>query len=504
MNNFNETFDRFKNNLDKVDELNEKIALVVEDLNTKLSKEELEGAIFSHLVVVEENFRELERQFKDISKKSLREFKADVTELSEIVESLVEQELPVYKKKVTETEVRISQQFNSLQETVESEISDVEESLQEKIEDLSSGLENRLSGFDATLQETKSDVLGTIETYNKLRKILENKVLNDEEKIQEYSQVLEEFNQRFDEFENSVSSQIENYENSFDSLVKELNETIEHKFESYDNAISSFKEEVNENIINIKADVVINEQHLKKVEKYIQENHQELVDLKEEVFNEIENLSVGDLQENIQRLESKIDYIRETYSKIEPEVIVKEVIREGLLNEPPSTDNEDPLTPLDQNFVTLDQLQQHYRLFLNRIQQQLSTLGGGGETKLKYLDDIVGIATNAAAYDGKFLKYNHSIEKFEFGNQSIKTITQDYTLSYTDDTIFTNGTLTISLPTVVNHTGDKYYIKNIGTGTVTIVPFGTETINDYENLIITQKNSSLSLLSDGNSGWHIF
>jgi hypothetical protein len=84
------------------------------------------------------------------------------------------------------------------------------------------------------------------------------------------------------------------------------------------------------------------------------------------------------------------------------------------LNEPPETKNNDPLTPLNQNFVTLEQLQNHYKLFITRIQQQISTLGGGGETKLKYLDDIVGIATNASAYDGKFLKYNHSIEKFEF------------------------------------------------------------------------------------------
>jgi len=46
----------------------------------------------------------------------------------------------------------------------------------------------------------------------------------------------------------------------------------------------------------------------------------------------------------------------------------------------------------------------------------LSTLGGGGETRLKYLDDIVGIATNAAAYDQKFLAYDASIQKFEFKN----------------------------------------------------------------------------------------
>jgi len=58
------------------------------------------------------------------------------------------------------------------------------------------------------------------------------------------------------------------------------------------------------------------------------------------------------------------------------------------LNEPPNVKNGDPLTPLDQNFVTLAQLNDHYQLFINRIQQQMATIGGGGETQFKFLDDI--------------------------------------------------------------------------------------------------------------------
>jgi hypothetical protein len=58
------------------------------------------------------------------------------------------------------------------------------------------------------------------------------------------------------------------------------------------------------------------------------------------------------------------------------------------LNEPPNIKNSDPLTPLDQKFVTLDQLNDHYQLFINRIQQQMATIGGGGETQFKFLDDI--------------------------------------------------------------------------------------------------------------------
>jgi hypothetical protein len=64
-------------------------------------------------------------------------------------------------------------------------------------------------------------------------------------------------------------------------------------------------------------------------------------------------------------------------------------LNEGLLNEPPNIKNSDPLTPLDQNFVTFDQLNEHYQLFINRIQQQMATIGGGGETQFKFLDDVV-------------------------------------------------------------------------------------------------------------------
>jgi hypothetical protein len=67
VNNFNETFDKFKNNLDKVEELNEKVNTIAENLSSKLSKEDLEGAIFSHLLVVEENFKELEPEDEEDS-----------------------------------------------------------------------------------------------------------------------------------------------------------------------------------------------------------------------------------------------------------------------------------------------------------------------------------------------------------------------------------------------------------------------------------------------------
>ena len=114
-------------------------------------------------------------------------------------------------------------------------------------------------------------------------------------------------------------------------------------------------------------------------------------------------------------LTNKIDDIEEIKQEIVeeeekpegPSLIEKSL---GLLSEP-SDDKmgDDPLTPLDQNFVTLSDLQNHYRSFLTRIQQQLGTLGGGGEVRLEFLDDV---DRDSVKVDGKYLKYQASTGKF--------------------------------------------------------------------------------------------
>ena len=153
------------------------------------------------------------------------------------------------------------------------------------------------------------------------------------------------------------------------------------------------------------------------VDKYVSKYSNDIIDLREDLFHEIKKKPVVDLRV----LEEKINLLTLKYNQLS----------EGLLNEP-STGLEDP--------VTFDHLKNHYQLLVGRLQEQLSTLGGGGEVRLQYLDDIVGIATNAAAYDGKFLKYNHSLKKFEF-----VTVTGGSGIELTDLSVTTNSAGTAAL-----------------------------------------------------------
>ena len=141
-----------------------------------------------------------------------------------------------------------------------------------------------------------------------------------------------------------------------------------------------------------------------------------------EIFGNRIDAEVESLQSKISSLpkpkyyEQELKDIREKLSEIgDLKVLIEEIkekqqnLQEGyLLSEPPDNNNSDPLTPLDQKFATLDDLSNHYRIFINRIQTQLAAIGGGGAGFIRDLDDvdITGLS------DGYVLRWNNSANKW--------------------------------------------------------------------------------------------
>ena len=222
---------------------------------------------------------------------------------------------------------------------------------------------------------------------------------------------------------------------------------------------------------------------------------------------------VVEIQTEIQEELEKEEEVQEEPKK-EQTLIEKSL---GLLSEPSNKKmQKDPLTPLDQKFATLDDLNKHYNTFLSRIQQQLSTLGGGGETQLKYLDDIVGIATNPSVYDQKFLQYNHSIRKFEFVDPNdvggttivnISGITTYYQASNTDDYIGVNANVpvTIVLPQIPSY-GKKLIVKDEGNKIATYnitVQAGAGTSVENDNSVTMKINHQSFTYFYNGSNWFL-
>ena len=330
--------------------------------------------------------------------------------------------------------------------------------------------------------------------YSKPSIEIDNKIKNLNEGLKKTKSTLSE--QKFSEEEvNEILSEqivdVENWKEIFDeNTVSEYEKQIDEIRDRHNNLIKvqgSIEYVKNKEVKEIFSELYQGEVE-KVVDTYVSKYSNDIINLREDLFHEIKKEPVVDLRV----LEEKINLLTLKYNQLS----------EGLLNEP-STGLE--------NAVTFDQLKDHYQLLVGRLQEQLVTLGGGGEVRLQYLDDIVGIATNAAAYDGKFLKYNHSLKKFEF-----VTVTGGSGIGLTDLSVTTNsagtaalsynnnGVFTYTPPSFVGYATEGY-VNNAVVGFITTGALSGYATEGYVNNAVTGityvENAGIATIATYTSEW---
>ena len=241
-------------------------------------------------------------------------------------------------------------------------------------------------------------------------------------KVEELKKQLEGVTNSID---NSLSEVVDSnldliaFKNEYSELLNEFSSKINNIEEDFNNKINELKDSQ----LDLKTGIEIVETRQSKVNIFTmrKEIKEELSKsgLTDKLHGEIYEQLISNISGNIKKLEGKVESIRESYRKIQQK---HQILNEGLLNEPPAIDNEDPLTPLDKKFVTLDKFQEHYTLFVNRIQKQLSTLGGGGAVNIRDMDDI---DRSSAMVNGKVLEYDSSTGKWK-GGDGTGTVTEAF------------------------------------------------------------------------------
>ena len=516
LNDFVTSFGTLRENIQKIDNLQEVIQSLKEDLQNSITKEDLDTAMMSNLIVLEKNIQKIEFNLKGINHKDLKRIHEEIVDIESKVLYALEEEFPKYKKALKSSEIFLKDKFyeysseidekvNQFELFIESSFEIIQENLQsindsqlidirENVIKSSQEVENQNKLIEKTKKQLFSLEKDVLEFYERIQETFqsyqqsqEEKILTleesissfGEEEVKKYKSLLQEtriqndekiqsfeknLTEKYNELSQSVSSLISSVENKSTDLeevvqnklndieqsvsnsrttleetsndYKKLIKSIEakglsdnQKFEKYYNDVISItntvehlkedfkdiqnnlfiKEEQQKDIKSVKEQlskkIVLLENDISFKENKIKKANKELAEAIENISNQFNDLNVEDLKKKYSHLTNKISYIEEVFEKFNE----KTVLNEGLLNDPPTIQNSDPLTPLDQNFVTLDQLQQHYRLFINRIQQQLSTIGGGGETRLEFLDDV---DRSTAKINGRFLKYDAASDKW--------------------------------------------------------------------------------------------
>ena len=168
--------------------------------------------------------------------------------------------------------------------------------------------------------------------------------------------------------------------------------------------------------------------------------------------------------------------------------------------DPKEKQGNDPLTPTDQKFATLKDLAANYRLFVNRVEQQLYTIGGGGAGFLKDLADvnISGLANKDS------LIWNSTTSMWDVGSVSsgsttwIHTAVGIHTLSNvgiattarSDSALYVEGTATITGD--LNVTGDIVYDEVDGRN-LNITGIATVGTQFYPPVLTTSQRDALTV-----------
>ena len=268
---------------------------------------------------------------------------------------------------------------------------------------------------------------------------------------------------------NSLTEVVDQNLNYLTTEYTELLNKFNNKIETFKEELSNEVKDIRKSHVNLNAEVTIIETRQKNLK---------LDQLKEDIIGSVQNLLNGNVLDNIKHLEERVDIINEKHIKILTETY----------NEPPNVKNSDPLTPLDQNFSNLQDFQEHYRLFLNRIQRQLSTLGGGGAVLITDLDDV---DTSTAKVDNKFLKYNAASGKWVGSDTAGGGYTLPTASAGTLGGIKIGSGLSIDGSGVVTASGG-------GSGETNQNAFSNVAVSGQNTVVADSKTDTLSLVAGSN------
>ncbi len=243
--------------------------------------------------------------------------------------------------------------------------------------------------------EKVNDNLHTLkDTFNQdIENLTENLELKDFEKkveIKEVKEYLQETKDKIYEELKETALKIYEHRNQFKdddrklkkSVLSKLNEAkqnIEKKIDESNSKYRDSNKEIRNYFNGLKEEVA----NLPEV-KYYDKDIRKLSDK-----TETHTVNIADLYKIVEDIKGKQVELNEwtaKYGDVNP--------ARPIGPDPKEKQGNDPLTATDQKFATLQDLAANYRLFVNRVEQQLYTIGGGGAGFIKDLDDVNFDSTN--------------------------------------------------------------------------------------------------------------
>lgn len=406
---FVDNFSSFTDNLKKAELFIEEFQKLSEQLSTYVTKEDLQKVVTGHLLFVNENIKHLKDSLGGLSKKDLDYIQETVKTLSIRVKDI----LTEINQEVTKNKKIIYDSVTTQQEKIDdinSKLSVVDVNfIQETIHNQSESIEKISEDVTTQLKKINNQIYQDSEKNQKQISDIVNKV----DPIVEEVDLLKIQIENSSEVEKQNSKSINVITNEVKSIQKEL-PTHKQKLVGIESSISLVENKIknierNDLSESLQKKITGVEKIIKGFNKYFDNQNEKINLVENQLKDTLDQIKKQFVDDRFIVLNNKIKYLEEVLDKFNEKTILSE---DNILVAPPNTKTPDPLTPLNQNFVTFEQLQKHYQTFIFRVQQQLAAIGGGGAGWLYDLGDVDSY-TITNAVDGDFLRYVSANSKWE-------------------------------------------------------------------------------------------
>jgi hypothetical protein len=299
----------------------------------------------------------------------IRHYDSDISSLAEELREVKSRDVPDFRwigntfNTIDEDFTKVHGHLDVIKEKISSEVSEINETIQEKDLEQNINVKNLKDSISEKIDQTNTKLT---ETKDKIYSELSKSSL----KVWEYHREFKDDDRKLKK-----------------AILSEQNK-LKQKLEEEITSINKQSIEADETLLKFFNDIREEVNSLPEVKYYDDE--------------------LSSITEDVDSLKTTVSELKNIASLIKKDQ--KELKENYLLNEPPDEKESvgsgvDPLTPMDQKFATLDDLSNHYRIFINRIQTQLSTMGGGGAGFIKDLDDVTFDQTTG---QGQLLIYSGS------------------------------------------------------------------------------------------------
>ena len=161
-----------------------------------------------------------------------------------LVKDFTEQEIPKYRGLITESKLQVEKDFVTLEESIQNKIEEIDKSISlaiEKSKEQNESNDKQLIELQQIIEDSKNQIDTISRTYENLHKDFRNREAHENQKLESYEGLLNDFSEKINALENNLNDNVS-------LLHEDLNISTSKYYDILKKEVGSFEENISNKV----------------------------------------------------------------------------------------------------------------------------------------------------------------------------------------------------------------------------------------------------------------